>query len=305
MTNHNQATAIQQLLPHAAARQQVLRLLTNSCHRYQAPYEDCRHAVSYAYEALAGHPANENPVPPDPEVMNDDRAAWAAAALRHFQSATGADFVDALADLPCDAMHWCDRNAVDFDDELSRARIHYAAETAADNLAPQISAGDASETPPSQRPVTAPQADAVTTKTYKAEFFTAADYAFRNFEAETPEQALQLARQFYDNDIGELDFRSYDDNAGLDQIQIWDSERGTLASWESDDYRLRKAGPELLKQSVRVLAMLPQCGIYNEVGMPELRAAVFHALGVEHDQFDARGFEAAISKAKTGDSNAS
>ncbi len=84
------------------------------------------------------------------------------------------------------------------------------------------------------------------TTIYRAEFFTAADYAFRNFAAETPEQALQLARQFYEEDLGDLDFHSYDDNAGLDQIQIWDNERGTLASWESDDYRLRKAARELL-----------------------------------------------------------
>jgi hypothetical protein len=82
--------------------------------------------------------------------------------------------------------------------------------------------------------------------TYRAEFFTAADYAYRDFEAATPEQALQLARQFYDDNLIELDFRSYDDNAGLDQIQIWDSERGTLATWESDYYRLREAAAELL-----------------------------------------------------------
>jgi hypothetical protein len=85
------------------------------------------------------------------------------------------------------------------------------------------------------------------TKTYRAEFFTTADYAVRNFEAETPEQALELARRFYEDDLIELDFRSYDDNAGLDQIQIWDNERGTIASWESDDYRLRKAAPDLYK----------------------------------------------------------
>ena len=86
----------------------------------------------------------------------------------------------------------------------------------------------------------------MTTKTYRAEFFTAADYAVRDFEAGTPQEALRLARRFYDEDIGELDFRSYDDNAGLDQIQIWDSKCGTLALWESDDYRLRQAARELL-----------------------------------------------------------
>ena len=67
------------------------------------------------------------------------------------------------------------------------------------------------------------------TKSFRAEFFTAADYAFHHFEADTPEQALQLARQFYDDNLIELDFRSHEDNAGLDQIQIWDSGRGTLA----------------------------------------------------------------------------
>ena len=86
----------------------------------------------------------------------------------------------------------------------------------------------------------------MTTTTYRAEFFTTADYAVCSFQAETPEQALQLARQFYDDNLIELDFRSYDDNAGLDQIQIRDSERGTLATRESADYRLRQAAPELL-----------------------------------------------------------
>jgi hypothetical protein len=83
-------------------------------------------------------------------------------------------------------------------------------------------------------------------RTYRAEFFTAADYALRDFQAGTPEEALRLARRFYDDDMGQLDFRSYDDNAGVDQVQIWDRKRGTLAAWESDDYRLRKAARDLL-----------------------------------------------------------
>jgi hypothetical protein len=136
------------------------------------------------------------------------------------------------------------------------------------------------------------------TKTYRAEFFTVADYAVREFEADTPEQALQLARQFFDDNHVNLNLRNYDHNADLDQIEVWDTKHGTRASWESDDYRLRKAAQELLKQAVRVLAMLPHYGIYNELGMPELRAAVFQAPGIEHDKFDARGFEAAVSKPK-------
>jgi hypothetical protein len=81
--------------------------------------------------------------------MNDDRAEWAATALRQFQSATGSDFQDALADLLGDLMHWADRNAVVFDDELSRAQMHYEAETAAeDHPLP----GPAAETAPHDRP---------------------------------------------------------------------------------------------------------------------------------------------------------
>lgn len=87
----------------------------------------------------------------------------------------------------------------------------------------------------------------MTTKTYRAEFFTTADFADRDFTAETPQQALQLARQFFDDNLVDLDFRSYEScNADLDQIQIWDNERGTRVAWESDDYRLRKSAPDLL-----------------------------------------------------------
>lgn len=48
------------------------------------------------------------------------------------------------------------------------------------------------------------------------------------------------------------------DNAGIDQIQIWDNRRGTLASWESDDHRLRRAAPELLEALKNCLAYIEQ-----------------------------------------------
>ena len=68
-------------------------------------------------------------LPPDPEGMNDDRAEWAAAALRHFRCITSTDDGDVIGDLLADLMHWCDRNGVEFDTALSRARRHYEAET--------------------------------------------------------------------------------------------------------------------------------------------------------------------------------
>jgi hypothetical protein len=37
-------------------------------------------------------------LPPDPENMNDDRAEWAVAALRHFQCTTGSDYDDTLSE---------------------------------------------------------------------------------------------------------------------------------------------------------------------------------------------------------------
>lgn len=71
-------------------------------------------------------------LPADPEGMNDRRAAWAEAAIRKFQSMTGADDEDALGDLLTDLMHWSDRNHFDFNAALDRARWHYEAETTGD-----------------------------------------------------------------------------------------------------------------------------------------------------------------------------
>lgn len=69
------------------------------------------------------------PLPPDPERRNGRRAQWAAGALSKFQSLTGIDDDTVLYDLLADLMHWCDRHAVIFNDELDRARAHYDAET--------------------------------------------------------------------------------------------------------------------------------------------------------------------------------
>lgn len=82
-------------------------------------------------------------LPPDPKGMNTDRAEWAAAALRHFQCATGTDDHDAPADLICDLMHWCDRTGLDFEETLARARMHYAAETEAEIPADLLTAAQA------------------------------------------------------------------------------------------------------------------------------------------------------------------
>jgi len=72
---------------------------------------------------------NRKHLPPDPENMNDNRAAWAGAALSAFMMVTGIDEEDALGDLLADLMHWADRHGYDFDAALDRGRWHYDAET--------------------------------------------------------------------------------------------------------------------------------------------------------------------------------
>jgi len=73
-------------------------------------------------------------LPPDPDQMNDDRSEWAQAALSAFIVETRTDKEDAVADLLADLMHWCDRNKLEFDHELNRARDHYRAETGGPDL---------------------------------------------------------------------------------------------------------------------------------------------------------------------------
>lgn len=75
---------------------------------------------------------NKN-LPPDPDGMNDNRAAWAQAALTTFIDETGIDLEDSLGDLLCNLMHWSDRNNFDFEAALCRAQGHYEAETASQN----------------------------------------------------------------------------------------------------------------------------------------------------------------------------
>lgn len=80
---------------------------------------------------MKGRPNQTKPLPPDPDLQNANRARSAGAALEEFHQLTGTDFEDAVSDLLANLMHWCDRAGQDFDQELRRARSHYAAETAA------------------------------------------------------------------------------------------------------------------------------------------------------------------------------
>ena len=82
--------------------------------------------------------------------------------------------------------------------------------------------------------------------TYTAQFHTDADFAERTFEADTPEQALTLARAFYDEHTEDLTFESYDSGMPVNEIEIADDEGTRLAVWQDDDLRLRLAAADLV-----------------------------------------------------------
>jgi hypothetical protein len=75
-------------------------------------------------------------LPPDPEEMNEERAANGLHALKAFQDLTGIDDESAIGDLLADLMHLCDRMADRYDHfsvGLWRAEMHYEAETWAEH----------------------------------------------------------------------------------------------------------------------------------------------------------------------------
>ena len=80
-------------------------------------------------------------------------------------------------------------------------------------------------------------------KTYTVHFRTDAKYAIEEFNAETPEQALAAAQQFY----AVLDFMPYDDHQDVNEIEVFDGDEKQVAIWYDDELRLRLAASELLE----------------------------------------------------------
>lgn len=71
-------------------------------------------------------------LPPDPDGMNEQRALSASLAIAEFQNDTRTDDEDALSDLLCNLRHYADLHGLDWDHEMSRAMVHYEAETTSD-----------------------------------------------------------------------------------------------------------------------------------------------------------------------------
>jgi hypothetical protein len=86
-----------------------------------------------------------------------------------------------------------------------------------------------------------------TMKTYTAYFYTDAEYASAEIEADTPSAALIAARELNEKDEGALDFARYDERQPVNHIEILDDNHNELAHWRDDDLLLRMAAPELLE----------------------------------------------------------
>jgi hypothetical protein len=82
---------------------------------------------------------------------------------------------------------------------------------------------------------------------YTAYFRTDGDYADREFEADTPEHALALARAFYDECPEGLMFQDYDGGQPVNEIEIVDPDSDALAVWRDDDLHRRLAAGDLLE----------------------------------------------------------
>ena len=114
-------------------------------------------------------------------------------------------------------------------------------------------------------------------KTYTAHFRTDADFATREFKAKTPQEALALACEFFDNDPLDLTFASYDGGMPVNEIVIKDADGNERAAWRDDEMRLRRPAPELLEAAQAVVARWERGDLADAVR--DLAAAIAKAKG--------------------------
>jgi hypothetical protein len=81
---------------------------------------------------------------------------------------------------------------------------------------------------------------------YTAKFRTDLYYAERTFEADTPEQALAVARAFHNEHDQDLMYDEYAGSSPVNEIEIDGPDGRELAIWYDDDQRLRLAARDLL-----------------------------------------------------------
>jgi hypothetical protein len=175
-------------------------------------------------------------------VTNKDRAEWAAAALRHYQSLTGSLDEDSLGDLLGDLHHWCDRENDNFESALDRARQHYDSESSIASINP-----------------------------YMATFNTPAGWVTEIFHAASPAEALRAAQQYNEGpSFSAEDIEPVAEGYCVREIVISDPDdrRHEHAVWRTDEYRIQLAAPKLLEALQDVLGDRPsvQGGICRDCG---------------------------------------
>lgn len=127
---------------------------------------------------------------------------------------------------------------------------------------------------------------------YKAYFRTDAEYATREFDTATPEQALALARRLYDDDPSDLIFVSYGENMPVNEIEISGPDGGKLTLWRDEDLSLQDAARDLFEALQECSSFLAAASeMYERKGLRRLAAKLLTALSAAR---------AAIAKAKGG-----
>jgi hypothetical protein len=103
-------------------------------------------------------------------------------------------------------------------------------------------------------------------KTYHVHFSNDQQLASRDIEAETPTQALAIARQLAESDphmVLDQCFKACD--YPINEIEVCDAdEQNSLAVWYDDDLRLRSAATDLLQaleQAVKALNTAPRFSV--------------------------------------------
>jgi len=115
--------------------------------------------------------------------------------------------------------------------------------------------------------------------TYDVYFRSELQWGMREFEADTPKQALKLARRFAAKSPDRLNLDFYEAcDCPINEIEVCDREHNAVATWFDDDMRLRLAARDLLDAAELVVARWERGDLAEAV----------------------RGLDAAIGKAKEG-----
>ena len=126
---------------------------------------------------------------------------------------------------------------------------------------------------------------------YDATFRTDGEYAIHEFEANTPEQALALAQQLYDDHPSELVFEQYD-NTPVNEIEITGPDGTQVALWRAENLSLELAARDIFEALQECSSFLDAASrMYERQGLRQQAAKLLTALSAAR---------AAIAKAKGG-----